>query len=311
MGIEEDQAPFRAILFADIVDSSRLYQKIGDQAAQELIADGVDLLKDIVEQHNGQFVKSIGDEVMAEFDSAEEATASAVFMIQMIRSLEESDDPRWAHLHVKIGVHYGPVIEKNDDVFGNAVNIAARIVAQAKDSQILVTKAVTKELDEELFEWRFIDKTKLKGITNKVEIHEILIPQEEDSQNTTAILNDDIFAEFQQSQEEKVQELVLNYANNAIVVNYDYDRIKLGRNEDNEIVVNEEGVSRIHAQIEYKKGKYYLVDQSINGTFVLEDGGEKTHLRRDEMILSGEGKISLGSPPNDESPSTIHFKFES
>lgn len=300
----------RAILFADVVDSSRLYQKLGDERAQSLISEGVSLMRDIVEQYNGVFIKSIGDEVLAEFESPSQAVESGIFMIRMLRNMAESDDEIWNNLHIKVGIHYGPVVERDNDVFGNTVNLAARIVSEAKDSQILVTESVIENLDIEV-QTRFIETAELKGIKESVNIHEVLPPAEGEISGHTSVLSDDIFAEFQtvQSDVPAIQHVTIRFQNKKLTVGSDNDRIKIGRNPDNDLILDHDGISRYHCKIEFKKGKFYLDDESSNGSFVVFANGEKKQIRRDKVELTTNCSIGLGQPPQPDSAFTVSIEF--
>lgn len=306
---DSESSAERAILFADIVDSSRLYQKLGDERAQNLISEGVTLMKDIVEQYNGVFIKSIGDEILAEYESAAQAVESAIFMIRMLRNMADSENEVWSNLHIKIGIHFGPVVEKDNDVFGNSVNIAARIVSEAKDSQILVTEAVIAVIDSDVTT-RFVESAELKGIKEPVNIHEVLFTEGEVSGHTS-ILSDDLFEEFQTEQalNNRQAKLTILVSGNEYTVNADKDRLKFGRNPDNDVVIDRDGVSRYHCKIEFKKGKFVLNDESSNGSFVVLENGDKKHIRRAEFTLDQKCRIGLGQPPVEGSTHTLEINL--
>jgi hypothetical protein len=84
----------------------------------------------------------------------------------------------------------------------------------------------------------------------------------------------------------------------------------MGRAEENDLVVRGNLISRLHARIELSRGKFLLIDQSTNGTFVNAADGEESFVRRDSMQLKGEGMIGLGKVPEAESPQTIRFVCE-
>ena len=79
---------------------------------------------------------------------------------------------------------------------------------------------------------------------------------------------------------------------------------------DNDVVVNDNRVSRSHAKIEYRRGKFVLIDQSTNGTFVLFQGKKPIDIKRDEAPLLGTGIISLGREVNPDSPLSIHYSIK-
>ena len=86
--------------------------------------------------------------------------------------------------------------------------------------------------------------------------------------------------------------------------------MQLGRGEENDFVVQDSLVSRVHAKIEFRRDKFVLVDQSINGTYVLIYGGRQECVWRDEMVLRGSGIISPGRVGGNGSTECVHFLCE-
>jgi predicted component of type VI protein secretion system len=84
--------------------------------------------------------------------------------------------------------------------------------------------------------------------------------------------------------------------------------VTLGRAEDNDLIIKGNLISRIHAKVEMRRGKIIIVDQSTNGTFVLNVQGDETFVRRDSAQLSGEGTIGLGRAEQPGASLAIHYK---
>ena len=106
-----------AILFADVVGSTRLYEHMGDLRARDMVAICIDVMRRATEQHNGTVIKTMGDEVMSTFPSADEALNAAAQMQKQITShaqLKVDGQP----VAIRIGCHFGPVVLENRDVFG-------------------------------------------------------------------------------------------------------------------------------------------------------------------------------------------------
>jgi class 3 adenylate cyclase len=117
-----------AILFADVVGSTQLYDKFGDTKASETVARCLDVMKDATHQFKGTVIKTIGDEVMATFPTVDEAMGAATQMQTRISSGEDE-----IKVSIRIGCHFGPVVQEQNDIFGAAVHTANRITSQAKD----------------------------------------------------------------------------------------------------------------------------------------------------------------------------------
>src|SRR5207253_10211820 len=130
------------VLFADVSGSTKLYETVGDAAAHSAIDLCVKLFCALTEQHGGRVVKTIGDEVMAVFPEARGAGKAAVDIQLSIHDMAPVDKVR---LGVRIGLHHGAVVERDGDVFGDTVNLAARLTEMASKGQI-ITSLETVEL---------------------------------------------------------------------------------------------------------------------------------------------------------------------
>ena len=128
-------------LFTDLKGSTALYDRVGDLVAYDLVREHFRVLHEIVGQHGGAVVKTIGDAVMATFPSPDRALAAALRMRDSVRELKKD-------LLIKIGIHEGPclAVTLNDrlDYFGQTVNIAARVQGLAHERAIFATKPVVE-----------------------------------------------------------------------------------------------------------------------------------------------------------------------
>lgn len=274
-----------AILFADIAKSTHLYEKLGNTAAQELISTCLALFEKITNYFEGSVIKTIGDEIMCTFPTAQNAVEAAIEMNESLEDMPLPENITTAPPNIYVGIQYGKVIKEDGDVFGDAVNVAARMVAQAKQRQIITTRDTVEALDPELkTAASCIDKTIVKGKSGEMSIFEIVWEQHD----VTVMMDDAIDSPALRCRME------LSLGSTFLEMDESRPSATLGRQLHNDIVVKDKGVSRSHARIEYNRGKFILIDQSTNGTFVLLQGKKKVHLRRDETALLGNGIISLG-----------------
>ena len=285
-----------AVLFADISDSMRLYERLGDLIAQQRVAQCLSFLTQMIKQYGGTVIKTIGDEVMSTFPSADAAVQAACAMQEGLAEEAITGHP---DLTIRIGLHFGPVIHEDTDVFGDAVNVAARMAALAKAGQILTTKQTTEGLAQ-CTSTRHIDRTTLKGKREAIDISEV-IWQEED---LTLLKGAWSLPETSQAR------LRLRIDNREIELNQNRPVAIVGRGKENDLVILDEFVSRIHLRIEYRRGKFILCDQSTNGTFVFTQDGLESYLHREELPLQGEGRVSLGRALGADAPEVVHFICE-
>ncbi|HEU0224606.1 MAG TPA: adenylate/guanylate cyclase domain-containing protein [Steroidobacteraceae bacterium] len=292
-----------AILFADVVGSTRLFEVLGDVAARDKVQACVEIMRRATEQHGGSVVKTMGDEIMAIFGDCDAAVDAAVEMQAAIAGHPDLE-VEGQQITIRIGCHFGPVVQETRDVFGAAVHTANRMTSQAKAGQVIITDSIYGRLSEE---WRAIarqvDVAVPRGQHGEVTIYELLWQHGE----TTSMLPS--IATI--SEEKKPFRIRLLYLGTELVLdNRERTYATLGRGQDNDLVIKGNLVSRLHARIEAGKNRFMLVDQSTNGSFVQGKGGDDAFVRRDAIPLKGEGVIGLGRVPEPQSYHTVEFVCE-
>src|SRR5437763_4422741 len=132
----------RTVLFTDIVDSTSLTQKLGDEIAMEFFRVHDSIVRDALAASNGREVKHTGDGIMASFVSAAAAVRCAMQIQRELdkHSQENPDRP----LKVRVGAAAGEPVEQHNDLFGSTVQLAARLCAHAQPEQILVSNAIAE-----------------------------------------------------------------------------------------------------------------------------------------------------------------------
>ena len=287
-----------AILFADVCGSTKLYDTIGDVKARETVAQCVSIMTASTEKVGGTLIKTIGDEVMVTFKTADDACTAAQEMQEMITNGLVVEGRSVA---IRIGFHYGPALLEKGDVFGDAVNLAARMAGQAKAGQILTTDTTVKAMSD-LWEasTRQIDRAAIKGKKQEIEVFEVQWEQEDVTRMATGFSTQSTVTEVR---------MVLQYQGQQTEVGDDHPVAVLGRSEQSDIIVKVNLISRLHARVEYRKGNFILTDQSINGTYVTNDNGEETFVRRDNAPIKGNGVIGLGKAMELDSPDAIKFTY--
>lgn len=289
-----------AILFADVAKSTQIYEVLGNKDAKNIIDACLSLLRKVTQHYKGKVIKEIGDEIMCVFPSAIAALEAAKDMHQALEDMPPMDKPGFTSANIYIGIQYGPVIIEGGDVFGDAVNVAARMVALAKQRQTITTQETIAALpDGHAFDVHCIDKTTVKGKSGEMNIYEVIWEEED-----LTVMMDDNVAEVIKAR------LELKCGNQIYELDENRPSVTLGRQIHNDVVVDDGRVSRTHARIEYRRGKYILIDQSSNGTHLLIQGKKSVVIKRDESQLIGNGLIGLGRAPTPESPKAIQFTIK-
>jgi class 3 adenylate cyclase len=288
-----------AILFADVVGSTQLYDKFGDTKASETVAACLDVMKDATRQYNGKVIKTIGDEVMSTFPTVDEAMSAAILMQTRITA-DNKQEGRIA-VSIRIGCHFGPVVQEQNDIFGAAVHTANRMTSQAKAKQIVISGETVKGMSDKFKEQtRQIDVATVRGKLDEVALYELLWNPDE----ATSMLPTMQW----ENQDRKASKILLSFRDKSIEVSDQRKSVTLGRADDNDLVIKGNLISRIHAKVEMRRGKIIVVDQSTNGTFLLNLQGDETFVRRDSAQLIGEGTIGLGRVEEPGASLAIHFK---
>jgi len=284
-----------AVLFADIVGSSKLYVQLGNASAQREIDRLLTIMIHVVQKHGGQLVKTIGDEIMVTFEDPEQAAEAAIALNLKIQDENQS---------VRTGMSYGPLIFDGPDVFGNTVNRAASLVRAAHSVQILV--------DCELFEYMpywllnycdMYDRLVLKGSESKATVYRLNWQSDDSDLNITQVNGGLI-----QSQITHNSKLELTIGTERYIHHASDEPLTIGRDPAISLcTIAHPCVSRLHCVIAYNRGKFIFEDRSTNGSYLQERGQPQLYLRKESAPLLVEGSITLGQSEAD-SLATLHFK---
>jgi len=287
------------ILFADIAGSTRLYERLGDLRAQRAISRSQERMAEVVHRHGGVVIKEIGDETMARFPTADQAVVAACDMQKAFSAGQVAlPEP----IEIRIGLHHGPALLRRSDLFGDAVNVAARMRDIARGGKIITTEETVRRLAPALAQRaRQFDRTSLKGKQDLVSIYDVLW-ERQDSVTSIAMGTDSIAGDQ--------ASLYLRHGTQEWATTTERRALSLGRDPLCDVVMDGDYVSRTHARIRFERGKFVLEDCSTNGTHVRTNDGNVVFLRREKLPLWGSGVISLGKPLSESGTQLIHFRCE-
>jgi adenylate cyclase len=290
-----------AVLFADIAKSTHLYEVLGNQTAQSIIGSCLELLSQITKFNNGTVIKTIGDELMCTFPTATDAVEAAKEMHQDLEELEFAEKPGFTPPNLYVGIQVGSVIHEDGDVFGDAVNVAARMVGLANQRQIITTQETVDALPSDYEpSLNCIDKITVKGKSGEMNIYEMVWEEHDVTVMMDDIADSPVFK----------CRMEITHKGQAVDVDENKPSCTLGRQVHNDLVCRSNRVSRSHARVEYRRGKFVLVDQSSNGTYVMVQGKKSINVKRDETPLIGNGVIGLGQELTADSPDAILFAIK-
>ena len=162
------------ILCTDVEGSTALTQRLGDAKARELLREHERMVRDALKAHGGSEVKTMGDGFMASFSSATKALECAIAMQRAFAAWNQGVGAQGlAPLHVRIGLNAGEPIAEDEDLFGTAVNLAARICAHAEAAQILAPIVVRELAAGKQFLFADLGETELRGFEDPVRLYEV------------------------------------------------------------------------------------------------------------------------------------------
>lgn len=282
------------VLFADVCGSTRLYEKLGDAEALHAVDRCITRMERATAIYEGRVVKTIGDEVMAVFPSADAAFQAACEMQQRVDALPPVSGLK---LTIRVGFHYGSALEGNNDVFGDTVNVAARIVGLAKGGQITTTGETVEQLSALLRQaTRELDTLAVKGKSEGVQVFEII--WQESAELTLRVA----------PAAARPARLLLRHAGIEVQVESEREGLSFGRDAGNDFIIADRRASRSHARIERRIDRYVLIDQSTNGTYVTFDGELEFALKHEEVMLRGQGRIAFGHSSRDSNAEVVEFQ---
>ena len=298
--IEDNNADSKmkcAIMFADIAGSTRLYEQLGDKLAADCVQQSLNEMIRITSQNSGTVINTIGDEILCRFVNVADAVRAA-------RNIQERAvaGPMNSHnirISLRIGIHYGLIINREEDVYGDVVNVAARVANIAVGGQILTTEQVVHQLNPgQAQKTRRFDQIEIKGKQAPLVLYEVLWEERDITTMRSQLLG--LHAN---------QSLELVYQGEKRILLPSSPPFVLGRSPESDLVVAANLVSRIHAYCTYRRGKFILIDQSTNGTFVQVDDNPEIYLRREEIPLVGRGVIGLGESLIRDNGQVVEFEI--
>ena len=293
-----DRGAPRIVTFIDVAASVALYRRLGDALAARKIAVTLDEVRRRAASQGGKLVKRSGDELLLLFSDPDRA-------IDALTEIQHR-----AGLDLRIGVHFGPVLWQRGDVYGDTVNLAARLTAIARARQIVLSRTVFEAIDgTRRSRCERFERLRIKGIATPVAIYQLC--WEGGAATDINTLQTTLFP----AASTPVLELVLENLAEGLAKGTSKklriaggDDALIGRDPSCDLIIDHPRVSRFHATVEFQDGQFLLRDHSTNGSVVqayaqtpqrqsggLSDGQAGTRpLRRASAPLRGQGAVRFG-----------------
>ena len=287
------------IMFADIVGSTRLYEIMGDEVAEKLVTTTLKQLSDIANKSQGVTIKTGGDDVMCRFSHADNAlTAAREMHLFLANKTAPSRDYKIA---IRVGAHQGPVIESEGDIYGDAVNLAARVAALARGGKTLISGYTFEQIPETSRKCcRLFTTTTVKGKELPIDVYDVVWEQ---TAELTRVVGHNTASVLQSVLTIRYEDNIIKMSTNTVT------STTVGRGQDCDLIIPSQQASREHCKIECNRGKFIFVDNSANGSYINQNQTE-LFFHQERVPLLGEGCISLGEPSADNPDFLLHYSIE-
>ena len=287
----------RTVLFADVCDSTGIAEALGNVASRSIISEILGKLRAATESVGGTVIKTIGDEIMCAFESPMDGISAAVDMQRAVSAMLPVNG---IHSRVRIGLHSGTVLLEGGDLFGDVVNVSARVVNMAAGEQVLTTGTTIGKIADGLVPYRSLGVHGVKGRDESLHLCEVLWRGETAQMTVMAPKLDRM----------PKAELEIQLGDQLLSLKGDAKTtLSIGRGAECSLVVPSSSASRAHADVLSRGGRFYLDDHSTNGTYVKPDSANEIFVHRDQALLQGSGLIRLGEPISVKGPLDIEYRI--
>lgn len=213
------------------------------------------------------------------------------------RNREESEK-----LFIRIGFETGPLLSEKGELYGDAINMAARVAAETTRERILTTEATARRLEPDLVPYLRVwaANAALKNKSDAVELVELCWRK---MTNATA---------EPEPPQKRCERAVITHGDKQYQLIRGAKPLTIGRSENNEIYIADPSshISGSHGQIEFRGGQIELVDTSTNGTYVSIVGEPFKLVHKKRLALRDGGRMCLGRPPDDPAAVFLEFTVE-
>jgi len=288
------------ILFADVSGSTRLFETRGDVAARRIVGAVLAALAEVAARHGGRVVKTIGDEIMCTFQAPLNGLFAATDMQRRIKG-----DTTFAadNLAIRIGLHHGEALIEEGDVYGDAVNTAARMADKqlARRDQIVATASTVHAAgNPSALRVRALGSVHVLGKQAPLDVVDVL--WQDNLEHVTTVQR-----VMQAADADGGRQLTLRFRSQVFRIGDDAS-FSIGRDPTSSLVVETEWVSRHHALIEWKRGYFMIADRSTNGTWLKLGDDDELLVHRDEAHLRRSGTFSLGQAHRSGDLDLVYFQ---
>ncbi|MEG1203546.1 MAG: adenylate/guanylate cyclase domain-containing protein, partial [Comamonas sp.] len=290
------------VVFIDISGSTALFETLGNERAARAVAGMTDAFKQVVVQAGGRVVKTLGDGVLATFNSGPLAI-SAMTMLMRRHYGQWDALPASQKFDVRVGMSTGEIVLMEGDCYGDSVNMASRLCEKASHREIWASAATMESSARADTTFVPMGWMELRGKAEQHMLYQVQWAEPEAHELITA------YDSVLPMQPETVVQVRLRFAAGGVekFFNTIDMPIFVGRSSDSEWVVLDRRVSRQHGRIDWRGGNLIYTDLSRYGTWISFGGSPATVVRRETVQLHGAGVMYFGVSPEDPTAPSSAF----
>ncbi|MCG8337880.1 MAG: adenylate/guanylate cyclase domain-containing protein [Proteobacteria bacterium] len=287
------------VLFTEITWDESAAERYGKINTQNLLLKAKSVLTDIVTEQTGKIVQASDTQIFCTFPNTRKAMQAACTQQRAV-----DGDKVLANIRtgLKIGLHYGPVKLSKDDVTGDTVNIAAKIKQVAKPAQVLISRDMMQQIPAALgIQMQSTGKMKVKEQLQKIDI--FAANWKENVEEHTVFIEEDLKAQSSNAV------LILKFQGKKYKLSKSRTSFLFGRSNDNDIILDDASISRSHASVRYDNGRFKLIDQSTNGTYLQTEDKKDHFIHKTETLLTGKGVFCPGHKIEKNHPFLVYYSM--
>lgn len=303
LDVMSKKQPKMTVLFADVSGSARLFERLGDTEAAYAVERCVKRMERSIAGQGGRTVNVSGGELLAAFDSAEEACRAAVNMQLRVSKLPPVSGLK---LTIRIGLHVGAGEADGQTINGDSVAMVKRIASMARIDQILASSPLISEFPKQtaILSRPKPDLGRVEDGANSFDLVEIDWLSHDENQHKHGVTIDSTPSQFLAD----VDRLCIRYHGNAFLLDEKSPFLTMGRDPSSKLLIVNLKASRSHGRVERRNNSYFYIDSSTNGSYVSVGGQNEVMVRRREIELKGSGRICFGGSASD--PKADFAEFE-
>lgn len=295
------------VVLADILGTTLLDRRIGTSEGQHALERCVRRMERAIEAHGGRILMPAVDEMIATFASADDAIHAAIEMQKRIADLPPVSG---AKLSIRIGVHFDVAEDDPDGLQGRAIDAGRALLKLAGPHQIVTSAPTAAALSAPLRQsLRSLEDMAIDTAAGECQLYELIWLPGSATPPAKGRAAPASPPEATPPSPPASERFCVRFNGKAYLVDERTPSLTIGRDKACDIVIRDRKASRVHVRLEKRgRNRFFLVDQSTNGTFIAVGKANELRLHNEEMQLAGRGRLAFGHSTGSEDAEVADFE---